>query len=216
MTSSDRQANIRHVLAHASDDDIRDGIAFYHEFHGVAVVLHRLYSANVQSVIHAAGIIAALSPMNDWHSNVADAFTVARWDADEAWRFTPRETGLPRVRTTHPNRDNAVRIRLGEHPELVLAGRKVRAFYQCTAAPDVGGNIAIDRHLACAATGRVLTDHEISAILRADGYPAIEADYATVAHSYGLLAHQVASVVWFAWRRMKVVGTLHQARLRFA
>lgn len=190
------RANIEAALALATADEIRDGLAFYQEFRGVAVVLQRLYG--LPSVAHGAGILAALSPMNDWHSNVADAFAVCRDNGE-----------LTRVRTTHPNRDKALLIRSGRHPEHVLTGRKVRAFYVCTLAPEAGFAVAVDRHLACAAAGEVLDDHGISRLLSRH-YRQIEGAYLGLAAEHGILGHQLASVVWFAWRRMKARGTLGQ------
>jgi len=198
--------NIRRVLALATADEIRDGLAFYWEFHGVARVLAAAYG--LRSIAHGAGLLAALSPMNNWHDNVTDAFHVAQWTSRGLCRLDDTST-WPVVRTTQPNREKAVRIGLGDHPEHVLKGRKVRSFYLCTAAPDAGCCIAVDRHLACAAAGEVLSDHGITSLLATD-YLRIERTYMEMAAAEGLLGHQLASVVWFAWRRMKSQSTLGQ------
>lgn len=202
-------ANILRVLDHATADELRDGLAFYAEFHGVARVLQRTYY--LPSVEHGAGVLAALSPMNDWDSNVSDAFEVCRWSpASDLGQSAP-----PRVRTTNPNRDKAVAIRLGAHPEHALKGRKVRAFYLNTAAPGAGLAVAVDRHLACAAVGRPISDHAISSLLSTN-YRRIEATYMDIGAAHGLLGHQLASVVWFTWRRMKATATLGQMMIREA
>lgn len=197
------QANIARVLHQATTDEIRDGLAFYNEFHGVARVIATVYG--LRSIAHGAGILAALSPMNLWDDNVTDAFNVARWARDGQ----NDSALLPKVRTTNPNRDKALRIAKGEHPEHVLQGRKVRAFYLCTAAPDAGCVVAVDRHLACIAAGAVLDDHGITSLL-AQQYAAIEQTYIAMAAAEGLMGHQLASVAWFAWRRMKSQSSIGQ------
>lgn len=193
-------ANIRRVLALATPDEIADGLVAYRMQHGVARVLTSVYG--LPSLAHAAGIIASLSPLNNWDDNVTDAFNVA------AWSRVPDEI-MPKVRTTYSNRDKAVRIALGEHPEHVLTGRKVRTFYALTVAPDAGCLVAVDRHLACAAAGEVMTEHEITKLLARE-YDNIEASFIEIARSNSLLGHQVGSVVWYAWRRMKLQSTLGQ------
>jgi hypothetical protein len=218
--AGDWRRNIARVLAQATDDDVRDGVAFYQEFHGVARVLTRVYG--LASVAHGAGVLAALSPMNNWDDNVSDAFAVAKWwTVRRRWAptWTVKRSGEgvdvvcpPTVRTTHPNRLKAQRIASSEHPEHVLRGLKIRAFYLNIVSPLAGLGVAVDRHLACAAAGRVMTEHQVSALLRLH-YRGIERTYVDLAAREGLLGNQLASVVWFAWRRMKLAGTLSQARL---
>jgi len=87
-----------------------------------------------------AGIIAALSPLTSWESNIKKAHEVVN-------------TGT----TTHLSPDaisKAQRIHQGEHPLDVLGGNKVRSFYQNIQDPSNAEPVTIDRHAYDIAMGR--------------------------------------------------------------
>lgn len=200
------RSNIERVLGLATADEIADGLIAYRMQHGIARVIHRVYGT--LSLSHAAGLIAALSPLNNWDDNVTDAFAMARWGRDGG--------DVPIVRTTGLHRERARRIAAGELPDVVLAGRKVTTFWKLTVDPerdDTG--LAIDRHLAAIAAGRVMTEHETSRLLLRE-YSAIENAYLDVALQHGMRGWQAASVAWYAWRRMKTQRTIGQRLLEGA
>lgn len=196
----DYVANIERVLTLATDDEIADGLVAYRMQHGIARVLTGAY--RLASIDHAAGIIAALSPLNNWDDNVSDAFAVCRCTNGDK----------PVVRTTHINLRKALEIRHGQHPLDVLKGRKVTAFYLLTADPERTDLVPVDRHLAAAAVGRAMSDHETIALLRTR-YDEIEQAFLEAGNRHGVHGHQIGSVVWYAWRRMKAAGTLGQRLL---
>lgn len=161
------------------------------------------FAARVVAVVgrvpieHAAGVLAALSPLNRWEDNVADAVAVAR-DAQAP------------VRSTAPNRWKAIRILAGEPPAKVLSGRKVIAFWRAILDPDHAGSIAIDRHLWRAVTGRYL-EKQLAAPPNGVAYDLAEGAILKAAWVLGERPLVVASALWLVMRR----GDRHQGRIEW-
>lgn len=189
VINSEIRVNIRRVADLATAREIEKAQAFYGSWRELSEQMCSEFS--LVSPEHGAGILAALSPMNNAIDNIDDAFSVCRYGASA------------RVRTTHPNKAKAVRIRFGEHPSSVLVGRKVRAFYGAIAAPNVSLVIPVDRHLAQVAVNAPLSDHEISRLLSRH-YGKIEQAYFDVGAERGLTGIEMSSVCWWTWRRLKL------------
>lgn len=183
-------ARIMRAVSCASDTEIREGMEFYHGAHGLCRAFARIGTYRT-SVRQAAGIYAALSPMNGWEQNVGNMLDVLR-DGDYA-----------QVNTSEPNRIKAVRIALGADPLEVLRGRKVRAFFAAIADPENLTPIPVDRHLICLALGEKLGKNELS---RAAGnarlYAEVERAYAQLGEREGI-GNRLASIAWFVQRRMR-------------
>lgn len=178
--------NITRVLHSATQQEIVEGLTFYEGAHGICRLL---CAVGAKSVEHAAGIYAALSPMNTWDLNVANCFDVLRGD-------------VSRVNTTESNRLKAARIADGEHPEEVLKyGRKVLSFYLCIAHPTYRYIVPVDRHLIRVAIGDHVGNASLSKIAKAE-YSRIEKVYLDVGLEEGELGNRAASIVWFVKRRM--------------
>lgn len=180
-----RVANIQSVYWQSTDREREAGRRWYEEAHGVARVLATVARLEVRA---AAGLLAALSPLNRWEDSVGDAFRMAR-RVDST------------VRTTHGNRWKAVRILAGEDPDVVLTGPKVRAFWSGIADPQSSTRVAVDRHLYRAACGFEIPPH------LAD--PKSLKEYQEIEHAYAVAAFgcfeptvSVASTVWLVMRRL--------------
>ena len=104
-----------------------------------------------------AGIVAALSPRVTWKINCRDAVAICKHGSSA------------RVSGTHANVRKAIAIVNGMHPEDVLGGNKVKAFYRCILGQD---DIVIDTWMVKAAerdNNKPLTDNqygELSQTLR--------------------------------------------------
>lgn len=129
MTRSDaararqrRERLLRHYDA-AGEACRAAGFAWYTNAHREAVRISQTHGhqATHERVQTAAGVIAALSPRAQWAVNIAWSARV--WDAAETGGVVPA-VGLP------DGRSKAWRIANGEHPDDVLRGPKVRAFYR--------------------------------------------------------------------------------------
>lgn len=167
---------------------------FYPGAHGLC----RLFAASHAPLTprHVAGIYAALSPLNNWDSNVDNVLGVLRdWSAAS-------------VNTTDANFHKALRIRCGEDPEQVLSGRKVTAFFRAMANPDnwtLPG--AIDRHLINLALGlQSPTKREQADLAHDDSlYLKVEAAYQDLGKREGI-GNRLASIAWFVQRRIARSG----------
>jgi len=87
-----------------------------------------------------AGIIAALSPLNNWERNVAESHELIK-------------TGTVASALLPANVEKARRIHSGEDPEKVLGGNKVKSFFHNIHDPSNPLPVTIDRHAYDIAVG---------------------------------------------------------------
>jgi|SRR6478752_1248639 len=142
----------------------------------------------------AAGVIAALSPMNGWANNKAKAAQLYRQNGDGSG------CGLYR------NVAKAVRIYNGEDALDVLGGDKVRAFYLTIVEPDGDHGVVVDRHAYDIAVGTVTDDVTRQSLARKGEYDRFSDAYREAAILAGIGAAQMQAITWVAWRRAKGVA----------
>ena len=179
----EQRAMVDELLCHfdlAGPDEIYRGQVWYLDAHDHATKLG--YDAGI-STDHAAGVIAAASPQNEWDRNLDHARLIL---AGERPTYM---TGL--------FYDRARRIVEGEHPTMVLGGRKVRSFWGNIARPWMPGPVTCDRH-ACAPLGI-----DVRLLERPGVYQALTAAYRTAGRERDLLPHQMQATVWVVWKRLK-------------
>jgi len=111
----------------ASPELMKGGSAWYERAHEEA---KKIGGGDVRK---GAGIIAALSPLNDWDRNVAEAHEL-------------RKTGGVSGALLPQNVEKARRIHGGEDPHDVLGGHKVRSFFENIHDPSNPEHVTIDRH----------------------------------------------------------------------
>jgi hypothetical protein len=199
-TTKQVKANLRQFYGYALPYEIDNGRAWYIEAHHLAKRFADRYF--LASTAHAAGVIAALSPSCAWETNVEDAERVCAARAGE----------FVRVSTYGPNLAKAIEIRDGAAPVKVLGGKKVTAFYECIENPYTCDRAVIDRHAFCAALDVVVDAKTISQALGLSGvFEWLEQCYQEVAAELGMRPHQLQSVVWLVFRRIK--GDHHQLNL---
>jgi hypothetical protein len=119
--------NIMDKFHTASPELLKGGSAWYERAHEEA---NKVGGGDVRK---GAGIIAALSPLNDWDRNVAEAHEL-------------RKTGGVSGALLPENVDKARRIHAGEDPHDVLGGHKVRSFFENIHDPSSKEHVTIDRH----------------------------------------------------------------------
>lgn len=149
-----------------------------------------------------AGVLAALSPQCPWAYNVDLAADVlAHWH-----EHGPTLPGAPLGPSGELPTARALAILAGHEPGDVLGGRKVRAFWHCTRAPDVLGPVCVDRHALSALVGRPLGQASAALADRA-GAPAVAgAFYRSAARARGMRPHELQAVVWLQWRAERAPG----------
>jgi len=128
--------HIKNVIAkyrEASPEMVRAGHEWYGKAHEEALKVGK------GDAVKGAGIIAALSPQTGWARNIAMSHEL----------ISKGTTGA-----TEDNVRKALRIHEGEHPDEVLGGHKVKAFFHNIANPDTSHEVTIDRHAYDVAVGR--------------------------------------------------------------
>jgi len=178
-----RTSNILAVLGQATVAELDEGLNWYREAHALA---HRLDPTSPE---HAAGVIAAMSPITPWERNVHLALRA--YEDGEASGTLGR------------NVEKANRILRGEHPLDVLSGDKVRAFFACIAYPETADTVCIDRHAFDIAHGRITNDPTRGALSRKGAYAAVARAYVRAGEAAGYSAPAVQAITWTTWRRLK-------------
>jgi hypothetical protein len=173
-------SNVLDVFNRASESHIREGMAWYDAAHEFARSLDYRFH-------RAAGVIAALSPMNKWPNNKAKAAQLYRQGHGEG-------CGLFR------NVDKAMAIYNGEDALDVLGGDKVRSFYLTIVDPAGDHSPVIDRHAFDIAVGMRTSDKVRSLLGRKGEYDRFATVYRDAACSAGIGASQLQAITWCAWR----------------
>jgi hypothetical protein len=119
--------NIIGKYKEASPELLKGGSEWYERAHEEA---KKVGGGDVR---RGAGIIAALSPLNDWDRNVAQAHEL-------------RKTGHVPGALLPENVAKAQRIHAGQDPHEVLGGHKVRSFFENIHDPSNKEPVTIDRH----------------------------------------------------------------------
>lgn len=177
--------NIIYVYLSATDSEVAAGMTWYDDAHMFAksldpVRFHR-----------AAGVIAALSPMNGWKNNKAKAALLY------AQNGNGHRVGLYR------NVRKAQAIYRGEDALDVLGGDKVRAFFATIVDPYGDHEPVIDRHAYDIAVGRVTDDATRASLARKGEYVRFADCYREAASLAGIGAAQMQAITWVAWRNRR-------------
>ncbi len=134
----------------------------------------------------SAGVVAALSPLQSWDTQVR--YTPAVIEAGLAGRLLPGPGWFA-------NKDKAARILQGEGPLDVLGGDKVRNFYRnLTGDYDA---VTIDRHAVNIAgwTGAKHDNRQNN-----PHYATIARAFVSASKSLGLAPAEIQALTWCYWR----------------
>jgi hypothetical protein len=181
--------NITAVFRSATADEIQAGIDWYADARRIAEVFAERYAVSVEI---AAGVIAALSPLNSWGNNVNLA---ARFLAAGGLDAGYLKANLAKARAI-----------LGGAPILpTLSGLKVQNFYTSIITAGADG-VCVDRHAYCLAVNdRSVTNAvpKLSPTRYAELADAYRRAARILAREYDLplTPAVVQSVTWVAWRR---------------
>lgn len=176
--SAQWRRRIARAYRDASAADRAAGLEWYARADAAADDIGRRYGIDR---VRAAGIIAALSPRQQWAANVraAERVAAAAANGDDA----PPKVGLG------SNVAKAWRIAQGADPADVLGGPKVRAFFA-----NITGDlraVTVDVWAARAAYGRA--DAPVPAGRR---YDRLAAAYRDVADRFGVAPRDLQAAVW--------------------
>ena len=187
-----------HILSvywKATRSERRQGLTWYADAREVAAEVARV--GDLPTVRHGAGVLAALSPQTDWHSNIGLAFDAAvAGTADDLPHFADACDKATAV------------LSASDQPENVLGGRKVRSFYANIYRPDRPGPVTVDRHaVAIALRGAADSDRrsgnaDARLLERIGTYQCVAAAFRGAARSVGIHPHEMQAVTWVTWRRL--------------
>lgn len=167
-----------------------------------------------QQVNRAAAVIAVLSPQVNWERNkflaehvyslVIAGFWHSRKSVDDVREAWPH--GLS------DGAGKAFRILvLGEDPDDVVKGPKVRQFWHTIVDPTDPLAVVVDRHAWAVAFGRVLTDEELGQLTgRRGAYDHVAQLYRNAAKiltselGATITPAEVQAITWTHWRRTMV------------
>jgi hypothetical protein len=187
MTSIPTTRNVTRVFRTATAAEIAAGADWYRDAHTIAQGMASAYGVTPEI---AAGVLAALSPLNSWGANVNLAHRFLAAGGLDAGYLS---MGL----------DKARRILAGEDPVKTLNGLKTVNFYRSILSAGAQG-VCIDRHAYSIAHNTRTVDVPS---LGAKRYAEIAACYVKAARILSrelgetITPAQVQSVTWVLWRR---------------
>lgn len=194
-TDTPTVANVLSIYALASADDLRTGLGWYQAAHNWCVA--QAGSKRGHLVARNAGIVAALSPMNEWNNNKNKAAElISKRGRITVVKGQPNGIGLGN------NVAKAIAIYNGGEPLDILKGDKVRAFYSTILDPQGDVIPVIDRHAFDIAVGERTDDKRRGILGRKGVYDQFANVYRDAAKVAGIGSAQMQAVTWTAWKRI--------------
>src|SRR4051812_31248470 len=176
-------ANILHVWEAATDDQYVRGCAWYRTANQLAELMSE---GNTR---RGAGVIAALSPMSAWETNLAQAGKAL-------------STGTANGLHTGDAIRKAEAIMNGADPLTVLPrDSKTWNFYRCIVDPTDPLPVVIDRHAHDLAVGERYGSRN-RGLRSARRYSSFALAYRIAAQRVGAIPSVVQAVTWVVWREM--------------
>lgn len=190
LTIDNMVHNLTQYVECATDAQFDEGKTWYISARCTAKSLANEYGL---TLVQTSGIIAALSPRNNWDRNLIDAQAVLN---------CYRENGnIDSVKTSTygANKIKAWRIANGESPIDVLGGDKVCAFYDnILNAECLDSQVTVDVWAARAAVAEMGTKNELN--IDSSLYDKVRQAYQAVASKIGITAKQLQAVIWVVIR----------------
>lgn len=181
MSSDIGQKNIEKVLAMATPEEREYWTRWYPGAHAIAWKLARKYDVPLDV---AAGVLAVLSPQEDWINNVALANAALAGD----WA---------NVGTLGASREKAWSL-INERDFSVIRGDKVHRFFMSIYDPQrFQDEVVVDTHAAAIWLGRRVSEiPSISPTVRAK----MTQDYRAAAKNMGMTPQGAQALSWVLWR----------------
>lgn len=190
-TDTPSVSNVLAVYNGASAESMREGLSWYLDAHNVAALIGKDIPVSSEfQTEHAAGIIAALSPMNGWENNKRKAIQLI------AQKGIGTGCGLTR------NVAKAEAIYFGNAPADILNGDKVTAFFRTILDPTGDIDPVIDRHAFDIAVGERTDEKRRGALSRKGVYEQFAQVYREAAIIAGIGSAQMQAITWVEWRRL--------------
>jgi len=194
FTDTPAVSNVLAIYNIASEDALREGLAWYQTAHNWCRVTSK---GRPHLMRRNAGIVAALSPMNEWQNNKRKAAELISLRGNVVTvKGQPNGIGLG------ANVAKACLIYKGADPLDVLKGDKVRAFYRTIVDPMGDIDPVVDRHAFDIAVGERTDDKRRGILSRKGVYTEFANVYREAAKVAGIGSAQMQAVTWVAWKEI--------------
>ena len=167
-----------------------DRYDWYLDAHNYAKYLAETFNI---SVIKAAGIIAALSPLKRWDVNKKIAYNFIKYGGKSRGHMHQFMEKSRLILETAVTEEDAVKI---------LNGRKIVSFFLNILHPNDDSRITIDRHALTIATGTICTEEFYAGMTKIQ-YDFFVKCYKIAAKKLGVSALLVQSATWVYYRNNK-------------
>ena len=204
------KGNIEKVFKQATNHEIHQGINWYSNATNFATDLFSELNYQV-SLKKIAGVIASLSPRNDWNRNKIDARNICKEFLSNKYYqlnlFGYHFLLNTKVCTFNANKSKAIKILLANDSEIetLLKGNKLINFYRCIIGDTEA--ITIDGHAFNIASNRVSSLAEVPAISEKN-YKAVQRVYRDAKnfinkrYNLNLKTSDLQAVTWVTYKRL--------------
>lgn len=178
------------------------GVTWYNKAHQKALKLAKRYNVDTDAV---CGIIAALSPNNQWERNLIDTESLL------LAKSRLRSINDFKCCTYNQNKLKAWKIANGDNPLDILSGNKVVSFYQCILNPIDPNLVCIDSHAINIALGRMATIAQTPSLSNQE-YATFAVAYKQTTrwinseNDYLVIPMQVQAITWLYYRAMRGIA----------
>ena len=204
------KGNIIKMYEQASKEEIAETSKWYSDAQKFTETLSSEFNNQISS-IKIAGVVAALSPRNEWNRNKFDAEQICKEFLSNKYYqlnlFGYHFLLNSKVCTFHANKSKAIKILLSDDSEIetILKGNKLINFYRCIIGDSEA--ICIDGHAFNIAANRVTSLAEVP--------PISDKNYKIIANLYretknfinkeynlNLKTYQIQSVTWNKYKHI--------------
>lgn len=187
-------SNINRVFAGASDAEFTQGLSWYATAQADAQAIADECELPLHVVV---GVIAALSPTNDWKQNLKDARAFCNTFVDGGYYADVKASTYKKMWQKAWSILEAVPLDC-QHVAHILNGPKITDFFWCIMGFDT---CVIDGHAWCIANDDRRTMQEVPKMSKKMRLELQDA-YIVAASMHDLTAYQMQAITWVAWRRM--------------
>lgn len=194
--------NLKRIFDQATPHDFDSGLDAFPKYNRIMVKLAEHCETTPRV---AAAVFSALSPNNDYHGNLRDAYTLLK-AAQHGKTLTEFS-----VSTYGQNKRKAWRIAHGEDPLDLIIAKKTRSFFLNVYDPTDPGPVTVDGHMVN--VWRCKRENLAGLQFPKSLYDVVADGVRALAQEHGLVPCQVQAIVWMTWRRLH--GIRSPAQMEF-